>query len=314
MNQKALALSYQKAVEGFFLNLHAEGYSQSTIDIYKWGLAKFAKYFPENIRDIEKKHILSAYAALRVKGLKPASIQNVWIAMRSFFNWAIKELGISRIDIDIPLPKAAPPLITPLTSDEIKRLLSACNYSKRATSTKRKTFRMKRPTAQRDKAIILTLLDTGLRVSELARMRISNIDLETGQISVIPFGSGQKSRPRIVFIGKLSKSTIWRYLTNRNIDSDDFVFTSKLNKPMDRHSIRRLLVYLGEKAEIKNVYPHRFRHTFAIQFLRNNGDIYTLQRILGHSSLEMVKRYLAIAKADCKTAHRKASPVDNWHL
>jgi len=314
MNQKALALTYKKAVEGFLLHLHAEGYSQSTIDIYKWGLAKFVTHFPENIQDIEKKHLLLAYSALRDNGLKPASIQNVWIAMRSFFHWAEKELGFSRIDIGIPLPKASPPIIAPFSADEVKRLLSACNYSKRAISTNRQTYRMKRPTAQRDKAIILTLLDTGLRVSELARLTIIDLDLETGQITVEPIGSGLKSKPRIVFIGKLSKSTLWRYLTGRDLESDDFVFTSKLNKPMDRHSIRKVLGYLGDKAGVQNVYPHRFRHTFAIQYLRNNGDIYTLQRILGHSSLEMVKRYLAIANADCENAHRKASPVDNWHL
>ena len=140
MNQRALALTYQKAVEGFLLNLHAEGYSQATIDIYKWGLAKFASHFPENIQDIRKEHLLSAFSSVRDKGLKPASIQNVWIAMRSFFTWAEKELSLKRVDKGIPLPKASLPIISPFSENEIKRLLSACNYTKRATSLSRKQF------------------------------------------------------------------------------------------------------------------------------------------------------------------------------
>jgi site-specific recombinase XerD len=113
MNQKALALSYQKAVEGFLLNLHAEGYSQSTIDIYKWGLAKFATHVPENIQEIRKENLLSAFSSARNEGLKPASIQNIWIAMRSFFTWTEKELSLRRVDEGIPLPKAPEPIVKP---------------------------------------------------------------------------------------------------------------------------------------------------------------------------------------------------------
>jgi site-specific recombinase XerD len=85
-------------------------------------------------------------------------------------------------------------------------------------------------------------------------------------------------------------------------------------EPMVYDTLRSLMDRLQEQAGVHDVHAHRFRHTFAITFLRNGGDIYTLQKILGHSTLEMVKTYLDIAKSDIARAHEKASPVTNWGL
>jgi len=65
---------------------------------------------------------------------------------------------------------------------------------------------------------------------------------------------------------------------------------------------------------VVHAYPHRFRHTFAVNFLRNHGDVYSLQAILGHTTLKMCKVYLALAQQDTDNAHRRASPADNWRL
>lgn len=83
---------------------------------------------------------------------------------------------------------------------------------------------------------------------------------------------------------------------------------------LTRQGILLLVKRLGQKEGIKNVHPHRFRHTFAVQFLHNGGNVFELQQLLGHTNLDMVKRYVKIAQMDLEVVARKASPADNWKL
>jgi integrase/recombinase XerD len=218
--------------------------------------------------------------------------------------------------IDPPDPKA--PVVETLTKEEIDALLSACDRSK--TWKNRQVTANDRPTADRDRAIILLLLDTGLRASELCGIKFGDVNLTTNSIKVL--GKGHASRERLVYFGKRTSKAVWKLLTPRLKDAkpDDLVFTVGPEddlRPMTRDVLRRLLALkgdIGERAAVANVYPHRFRHTFAITYLRNQGDLFTLQDLLGHSDMAMVKRYARVAQTDCAKAHQKASPVDNWRL
>jgi len=115
-------------------------------------------------------------------------------------------------------------------------------------------------------------------------------------------------------LGASSRKAISIYLAHfPNIDKVP-LFRKANEDALDRYNVLKMIVALGERAGVRNVHPHRFRHTFGIMYLRNGGDLFTLQRLLGHTSLTMTQHYLALAKSDDVAAHKKASPVDNWKL
>jgi integrase/recombinase XerD len=211
--------------------------------------------------------------------------------------------------LKLPRPKYESPEIVPFAQDEVKRLIAAAEYTPVVKQSGR-TYKIKRPNADRDKAIILILLDTGIRLGELHRLKLGDVNLESGEIYIRPHRDGRKSRARTVQIGARTKQAIWKYIAKQQSQPNQ----SQSLFDLQPASIRTLINRIGANAHVSHCHPHRFRHTFAITFLRNRGDVFRLQKLMGHKTLEMTMKYLRIVQTDLADVHRTASPVDNWKL
>lgn len=317
-----------KAVEGFLLTKSASGRSHNTVRNYRKELARFIEVIGDKEissvanEDIERYlHYLKnefritqqATTPIKPRKMTSKSLQNAWGTLSVFWRWVSAEFNIVNPFKVAPVRAFTKP-INPFTFEEVEAILKATDKMERRIRNG-KSFTSKRPTALRDKAIVLTLLDTGLRVSELVGIEMGDVDLDLGRILVT--GKGQKQR--YIYIGKVCRQIVWKYITERYPKS-----TPPKNEPLILHKdgIHRLtrkgvfllVQRLGEKAEVQNVHPHRFRHTYAIQFLRNGGNLFELQQILGHEDLAMVRNYVRLAQLDLENAARRSSPADNWRL
>ena len=304
------------AIEGFLLFRAGAG-SISTMREYANTLHKWVKLIGDiDTAEVSADHVRRYLYHLRIEEqLAPKSVKNAWIGMSAFFTWLEGEMGIEHVirRYKIKMPAAQSREIVPLSKTDLRSLLLACERTAVWKSDKRAPATTLRATRARDRAIVLTLLDTGMRASELCALQIRDVDLKTGAAQ-IRHGKGDKGRT--VYLGNLARESVWKYVTKRkDTRPDDPLFETSKHQALERNALRKMLGTMGDRAEIvEHVTPHRLRHTFAITYLRNGGDVYTLQRLLGHSTMDMVKRYLALAQTDIADAHRRASPVDNWHL
>ena len=312
------------AIKYFKVCKQADGYSPETLEVYEWAhihLLSVVGDLPVGEITLQQLRMFMLYmredyTPIRAGGstapLSSSSLENLWKALRSFFRWAEEELEIPRPDKRLAKPPNPPPEISPFIQDEIRALMAACDYTN-PSQGRRKSFSMRRPSGRRDRAIVLMLLDTGVRAGELSRLTIG--DVQNEKVYIAPWRSGRKTKSRFVYLGRSTTRAIFRYMISRGHPSEqEPLFLSRWEEPINSNSLRGMIKSLGIRAGVLKAHPHRFRHTFAIQYLRNGGDVFTLQRLLGHSTLEMVQRYLKLADRDAAAAHRSASPVDRWRL
>jgi integrase/recombinase XerD len=237
------------------------------------------------------------------RGLSGHTINCYLRSLRIFFSWLVSEGVIDNSPFErVKIPRPPRKVIPTFSDFHIQELLNVIDTRKAE--------------GYRDYAIILTLLDTGLRVSELCGLKLSNLWLEDGMLKVL----GKGNKERLIPVGKHLQRCLWRYINFYRPEPAgakcDFLFLTREGRPLNKDRVEKIITRYGEKAGISGVRcsPHTFRHTAAIRFLRNGGDVFSLQKILGHASLEMTRRYCELANIDVKRAHLTASPVDNLDI
>lgn len=162
--------------------------------------------------------------------------------------------------------------------------------------------------------LLFTLLfDTGCRISELLGLKVDDVQLEEKILTV----RGKGGRNRIIPFGDRSLIGLVKYLNRRNklFGEGGLLFLTKFGDSLTRRMTNKIIERIGEKAKVKNVRlsAHTFRHTFAKNWLMNGGDIFSLQKILGHRTLDMVRNYVNITFKDIQLQHSKFSPGDNLY-
>jgi integrase/recombinase XerD len=327
-------ITLSQAFEGYLLDARARQLSPKTILDYTNAFRHFSNYIgAPPLNDITADDIRQFLAHLGSRRVVPAgvasrpprvlsnkSILNIHVALSALWTWAIKEgFATEHVVRAVTPPKPEKPAIEPFSKSDVEAMLAVCKQSEPYTRPGKRECSNTRPTAERDRAIILLLLDTGARASEICanpRLKTPGLqiqDVDHRNLTIRVMGKGDKER--IVPISARTSKALWRYLLSRpDAVPTEYVFTNQRGGPLTSSGLLQLIRRLGQRAGISNAHPHRFRHTFAINFLRNGGNSLELQRLLGHSTLEMVKRYVALAQVDLENAHRRASPVTNWRL
>jgi site-specific recombinase XerD len=317
--------SLKSLVEGFVLTKQTDGKSPRTVEFYFDNLKRFLWYsqqkqWPDDIRMLTEWNIREflGYVAsqtsrwgLEGNGSEPArrkvshsTVHHYYVCLATFFGWVTREGFLTdNPTAKIKVAKPKDKVIKPYSQEEVSRMLAVCDKDYESNA---------KFLGSRNRAIVLVLIDAGVRLSELTGIKLQDVNTSNGNIRVM----GKGSKERIVRIGKVAQKSLWRYLMNRPNNGRDELWLTEEGKALSSTAVQSMVKRLKKRAVvIGDGNIHRFRHTFALNFLRVDKNVFNLQYLLGHSELEMVRRYTsALGMEDALKAHEKASPADTMGL
>lgn len=283
----------------FIIAKQAQGVSNGTIQAYQGGLRLFNLFCETRaittISQITSDELRLLLLWLRDTGHNEGGTHLVYRVIRTFLFWwerEIEPIGWRNPIHRVQAPKLPVKTIDAVSLDDVKAMLGTCD---------KKTF-----LGIRDYAILLFLLDTGVRARECIGIDVNDLNIPKGMIHI---REGKGGKERYVFIGSETRRTVRRYLQQRH-DNNTALWVTTNKERMSYPCLRKVMV---RRASIANIEPprlHDFRRAFALNCLRNGMDVYSLQRLMGHSDLQTLRRYLNQNSEDIRLAHAEASPVD----
>ena len=286
-------VNWEEALQGFLFWKQAQGLSKTTLNDYERHAEMFFKRFPNSWQSDDLRRCLLEYMA---DDIKPATYNLRLIYLRAFFQWCITEGYL----VDNPLKdfkrRKAPGRIVDLSEDTLKELLQLPDQS---------TF-----AGLRDYALILLTLDTGIRPKEAFALKDDHIDLKHLLI-VIPAEAAKTRVERTLPIMPTTAEILRKLVrTIQSVWGEGVsVFCTCEGRSMTRHTWNDRMQFYSKKLGVK-VRPYDLRHSFAVIYLRNGGHAFGLQNTLGHTDIQMTKKYVNITGSDLRTSHTKASPIN----
>ncbi len=311
-----------RLLDGYKLTAKSEGRSRKTISWVTSAVNYFVRFLTENglptdIARITASEIRRYIVHLQQKPryschpftpeqpelLSEASVNSYVRALQSLWAWLVREGFL----LDSPfnhlrIPVAPFRIKPPLSREQIAALLSSCDQSD--------------PIDYRDYLAMFLMYDSGPRAGEVCGITLDDIDLEDRQIKIL--GKGNKERR--IPIGVKSQKAIWKYNSYFRPEPATprikQLFLTDEGYPLKVDCLQDIVKRHAKRAGISGIQvsPHAFRRSFAIDFLKNGGDLYTLKTIMGHTSISMLRAYLMLAQTDVAEAHARCSPGDNLDI
>lgn len=273
----------EELINSFINCLSIEGKSTGTINQYKRSLNKLFSFLNnKNYDAITSSDIRGWLASLKQVNNKNTSIRNQKNYITPFFGWLYNEQLIEKNPcISIRPIKTLEEEKVPFTSEEIDTIRTSCKDAK-------------------ERAMVEFLLSSGLRVSEMCNVKLEDMDLDN---LIVKVKNGKGGKDRIAFITPIAKKYILKYL-NENKHSSEYLFTSTLNKQYTIGGIRYVTMSLSKRCDI-HIHPHKFRRTLATNLARKGMPIQEIQKLLGHSNIEITKGYIETKTEMVQASYRQ---------